>query len=246
MELKKETRKKGMLIVIEGIDSSGKETQANLLYESMKKEGMKVRKVEFPDYKSDSSSLIKMYLRGDFGKDPERVNPYAASIFFAADRFASYNSDWRSDYENGGIIICDRYITSNMIYQAAKFDNYKDREGFLDWLADLEFKKLKLPPPDIVIFLNISPIQCSHLLKNRANKITGEHKKDIHESDKEYLEKTYETALLVAKKYKWGVIDCLEKEALMSVEEINNLIKTQITGILKKAGFRAGKGNGAC
>ena len=246
MELKTKTRKKGFLIVIEGIDSSGKETQANLLYESMKNAGRKVRKVEFPDYKSDSSALVKMYLKGDFGKDPEKVNPYAASIFFAADRFASYNTDWRSIYEDGGIIICDRYITSNMIYQAAKFDIYKDREYFLDWLADLEFKKLKLPVPDVVIFLNISPTQCSHLIRDRANKITGGHKKDIHENDKDYLKKTYETALLVAKKYKWEIINCVEEEALMPIEDINNLIKTQITEILKKAGFGAGKGNREC
>lgn len=246
MEFKKETRKKGFLIVIEGIDSSGKETQANLLYESMEKDGFRARKIGFPDYKSDSSALVKMYLRGDFGKDPEKVNPYAASIFFAADRFASFNTDWRNDYENGAVIICDRYITSNMIYQAAKFDVFKDREGFLDWLTDLEFKKLKLPAPDVVIFLNISPMYCSHLIKNRANKITGKHEKDIHENDKEYLNRTYETALLIAKKYKWEVIDCLENEALMSVKEINSLIKKQITEILKKAGFRAEKGNGAC
>lgn len=225
MGLRKNICRKGFLVAIEGVDSSGKATQAGILYENMKNEGRKAMMIEFPDYKSDSSALVKMYLNGDFGKNPEEVNPYAASVFFAADRFASFNTSWKKLYEEGYIIICDRYVTSNMIYQAAKFDEEKDRENYLDWLTDLEFEKLRLPVPDIVIFLNISPQHCSHLIKNRMNKITGRRDKDIHEKNEEYMEKTYEAALLVAKKYKWKILECVENGRLMSIEKISSLIK---------------------
>lgn len=225
MGLGKSIRGKGLLVAIEGVDSSGKATQARILCEKMKNEGRKVMMVEFPDYKSNSSALVKMYLNGDFGKDPEEVNPYAASLFFAADRFASFNTSWKKFYEEGYVIICDRYVTSNMIYQAAKFDEGKERENYLDWLTDLEFEKLRLPVPDIVIFLNISPLHCSHLIKSRMNKITGRRDKDIHEKNEEYMKKTYEAALLVAKKYKWKILECVENGHLMSIERISGLLK---------------------
>ncbi len=225
MELKKKINKNGFLIAIEGVDSSGKATQAKILYENIKNEGRKVMMVEFPDYKSNSSALVKMYLNGDFGKNPKEVNPYAASVFFAADRFASFNITWKKFYEEGYIIICDRYVTSNMIYQAAKFEDGKERDDYLEWLADLEFEKLKLPVPDIVIFLNISPRYCSHLIKSRMNKITGKKEKDIHEKNEEYMKKTYEAALLVARKYKWKILDCIDNGHLMSIEKISGLIK---------------------
>ena len=109
--------KKGKLYVIEGLDGSGKATQSQLLYESFARKGLPVRKVSFPNYESDSSALVRMYLRGDFGRDPSDVNAYAASSFYAADRFAGYKADWGPFYEEGGIIIADRYTTSNAIHQ---------------------------------------------------------------------------------------------------------------------------------
>jgi len=225
MEINQKESKRGFLIVIEGIDSSGKATQTELLYKSMKDDDKKVRKIEFPDYKSNSSALIKMYLNGDFGENPQDINPYAASIFFAVDRFASFNMSWKSFYENGGIVICDRYVTSNMIYQAAKFDSDKEREEYLEWLTDLEFKKLQLPIPNLVIFLSVPPSYCLALIKERLNKFTGNSKKDIHEKDEKYMRKTYDVASVVSAKYNWKVIDCIENECIMSIEKISSLIK---------------------
>lgn len=238
MELKKKINKNGFLIAIEGVDSSGKATQTKILYENMKKEGKKVMMVEFPDYKSDSSALIKMYLKGDFGKNPKEVNPYAASIFFASDRFASFNTTWKKFYEGGGVIVCDRYVTSNMIYQAAKFKDGREREDYLDWLTDLEFGKLKLPVPDIVVFLDIPPSYCSHLIKNRMNKITGEKEKDIHEKNEGYMKRTYEAALLVARRYKWKILNCIENGQMMSIEKISSLIKRLADEALAKTDFQ--------
>ena len=238
MESKKRINKKGLLIAIEGVDSSGKATQTKILFEKMKNENRKVMMVEFPDYKSNSSALIKMYLNGDFGKNPNEVNPYAASVFFAADRFASFNTSWKGFYEDGGIIICDRYVTSNMIYQAAKFKSIREMENYLDWLADLEFEKLELPEPDIVVFLNIPPGFCFDLIKNRMNKITGEKEKDIHEKNEKYIKKTYDAALIIAEKYKWKILDCIEDGQIMSIEKISSLIKCMVDEEIMKTGFK--------
>jgi len=228
---------KGKIIVIEGIDSSGKATQVKMVYEELINEKYRAMRLEFPDYKSDSSALIKMYLNGKFGEDPKSVNPYAASLFFAADRFASFKSDWEKFYNEGGILILDRYTSSNMIYQAAKIENKKKREEYLDWINDLEFKKLDLPRPDIVIFLNMPPEFCSKLNDKRLNKINGLNKKDIHERNSGYLKKTYKVALNAAKKYKWEVIDCIENNSIKPINEINReilrIIENRLNGEIK-------------
>lgn len=219
---------KSTLIVIEGIDSSGKATQAKLVFEELVKRSYNAMKLEFPDYKSDSSSLVKMYLNGKFGKDPKLVNPYAASLFFASDRFASYKTSWEKFYKNKGVLISDRYVSSNMIYQAAKFDDKKDREYYIEWIFDLEFNKLCLPKPDIVIFLCIPPELCRKLNDKRLNKITGFSEKDIHEKDTSYMERTYEVAIEVANKYEWEILNCMEKSSLKSIGKINREILTII------------------
>src|SRR5450830_1848755 len=133
---------KGTIIVIEGIDSSGKATQVKMVYEELINEKYRAMRLEFPNYKSDSSALIKMYLNGEFGEDPQSVNPYGASLFFAADRFASYKAGWEKFYCERGIIISDRYVSSNMIYQAAKIENKRERDKYMAWIYDLEFNKL--------------------------------------------------------------------------------------------------------
>jgi len=229
--------KKGTIIVIEGIDSSGKATQVKMVFEELINEKYRAMRLEFPDYKSDSSALIKMYLDGKFGEDPNSVNPYAASLFFAADRFASFKSDWEKFYIEGGMLILDRYVSSNMIYQAAKIEDKKKREEYLDWINDLEFKKLDLPRPDIVIFLNMPPDFCSKLNDKRLNKINGSSKKDIHESNSCYLENTYKVALDAAKKYKWAVVDCIENNSIKSIRQINNeilrIIENRLNGEVK-------------
>lgn len=228
---------RGTLIVIEGIDSSGKATQVKLVFEELLNKNYKTMKLEFPDYKSDSSALIKMYLSGKFGEDPQSVNPYGASLFFAADRFASYKAGWEKFYCERGIIISDRYVSSNMIYQAAKIENKREREKYMAWIYDLEFNKLNLPKPDVIIFLCMPPQFCSKLNDKRLNKITGSCEKDIHERNIRYLEKTYEVALEAAEKYKWEIVNCIESDFIKPIKKINSeilsIIENKLNGELK-------------
>lgn len=223
---------KGKLIIIEsGSDASGKATQTRKLYERLSSEGYNIRKVEYPNYDSESSALVKMYLRGDFGKNASDVDPYVSSTFFAADRYASYKTEWEEFYNQGGIVIADRYTTSNMVHQASKMD-IEDRDKYLDWLVDYEFNMYKIPEPDCVVFLDV-PIDFSKkLMENRRNKFTGETKKDIHESDIDYLTKSYNNSLYIAEKFKWDKIDCVEDDNLRSIddihEEIYRLIKDKL------------------
>lgn len=161
-------RMKGTLIVLEGIDGSGKETQSALLEKKLRQEKREVMHVSFPDYDSPSSSLVKMYLKGDFGRDPSDVNPYAASLFYAVDRFASYRMKWKSFYEKGGIIIADRYTTSNMVHQMTKYEDAEKREEFLSWLEKTEYEELELPRPDLVILLDIPLSVSEGLVKKKS------------------------------------------------------------------------------
>ena len=223
---------KGKLIIIEsGSDASGKATQTKRLFERLSEENSNIRKVEYPNYDSESSALVKMYLRGDFGNNASDVDPYISSTFFAVDRYASFKTEWEEFYNNGGIVIADRYTTSNMVHQASKMDE-KDRDKYLDWLVDYEFNLYKIPEPDCVIFLDV-PIEFSQkLMENRKNKITGEDKKDIHESDIEYLTKSYNNALYIANKYNWKKINCVKDGTLRSIDDIHdeiyNIVKQSI------------------
>lgn len=207
----------GKLIVIEaGTDASGKTTQAAKIYEKLSRLQTNVHQIKFPDYESPSSALVKMYLNGEFGKKPDDVNSYAASTFYAVDRYASYHNKWKNLLEKGSIIIADRYTTSNMVHQASKIASIEKREEFLDWLWDLEFNKLLLPIPDLVLFLNMPPEQSCRLMDNRR-----EQERDIHEQDLDYLINTYQNACWIARKYNWVIINCFENERIKSIEEIN-------------------------
>ncbi|WP_042278152.1 dTMP kinase [[Clostridium] dakarense] len=223
----------GKLIIIEsGSDASGKATQTKKLYERLLKDGYNIKKVEYPNYKSESSALVKMYLRGDFGDKPSDVDPYVSSTFFAADRYASYKTEWEEFYCNGDIILADRYTTSNMVHQASKMDK-EDRDKYLDWLTDYEFNMYKIPKPDCVIFLDV-PIEFSQkLMENRKNKFTGEDKKDIHESDIKYLEDSYNNSLYIADKYKWKKINCVENNELRSIDSIHEDIYQVVINTIK-------------
>lgn len=223
---------KGKLIIIEsGSDASGKATQSQKLYDRLKCEGKKCMKITFPDYDSDSSALVKMYLKGDFGKNPSDVSPYIASTFYAADRYASFKTKWEKFYNEGGIIISDRYTTSNMVHQASKM-KVEEKEHFLNWLYDLEFNIYGIPKPDAVIFLDVDPIVSQELMRNRLNKFTGESDKDIHESDKEYLLKCYNNALDIASKYGWVNIKCTKENNLRTIEDINEEIYNKVKEIV--------------
>lgn len=219
---------KGKLIIIEsGSDASGKATQSKKLYERLINEGCNCMKITFPDYDSESSALVKMYLRGDFGSNPNDVSPYVASTFYAADRYASFKTKWESFYNEGGIIISDRYTTSNMVHQAAKMDE-EEKEKFLKWLCDLEFNLYGIPKPDQVIFLDVDPMVSQQLMKNRLNKITGEEEKDIHESNAEYLVNSYNNSLKIADKYSWNKVKCTEGASLRTIDDIHEEIYKKV------------------
>lgn len=211
----------GVLIAIDGVDASGKQTQTELLVKRLLDEGIDVRQVSFPAYDNPSSTLVKMYLNGDFGDKPSDVNAYATSVLFASDRFATYRTDWGHDYDGGKIIIADRYVSSNLIHQASKIDDYTKKDEFLTWLDNLEYGVFSLPRPDATIFLDMPPEYGAELMKNRRNKATDGEVKDIHESDYAYLEKSYKNAVYVAEKFNWKRIKCVENGTVRPVEDIH-------------------------
>ncbi len=213
--------KQGKLFVIDGTDGSGKQTQLQKLKERFDKEKIEYKTVSFPNYDSPSSSLVKMYLNGEFGTDPLKISPYIASTFYAVDRYATFKKEYEEYYNNGGIILADRYTTSNMVHQAGKIKDDEERNKFLDWLWDFEFNLYGLPVPTKVIFLNMPTEYAEKLMKNRANKITHEEKKDIHESNKSHLQDAYNEACKLVKKYDWCEIKCVENEKIKTIEEIH-------------------------
>ena len=209
---------KGTLIVIEGLDGSGKATQARLLFESLQQQGKNVRQVSFPDYDSDSSALVKMYLAGEFGSDPGDVNAYAASTFFAVDRYASFKKNWREFYENGGVVIADRYTTSNAVHQCSKLPE-AEWETFLNWLFHFEYDLLGIPAPDRVFYLQTALGVNEQLLDHRYH--GDEQKKDIHERNADYLAHSRAAAEYCAEKLGWTTIHCVRDGAMRSVQEIH-------------------------
>jgi dTMP kinase len=209
------------LIVIEGLDGSGKGTQIKLLYKKLNSLGMEAKVITFPDYSSPSSSLVKMYLAGDFGMNAESVNTYAACSFYAVDRYASYITSWKADYDKGKIILADRYTTSNMIYQLEKQprDHWDET---ICWIEDYEYNRLGLPKPDKVIYLDVPVSESQKLLSNRYN--GDESKKDIHESNIEFLKSCRESALYSANKLGWKIIECMKGHEIKDIQDINNEI----------------------
>ena len=223
---------KGKLIIIEAGDGSGKATQTKALYEHLQKDGHRVHRIEFPDYADDSSALVRMYLGGAFGDKAADVNAYAASTFFAVDRFASYQRKWRDYYEAGDIILADRYTTSNMVHQAVKLTDKTERTAFLDWLWDFEFVKLGLPVPDKVIFLDMAPEVADKLIAARAQETAV--KKDIHERDTAYLHRCHEAYLELAEKYKWDKVVCNDGDRPKSIETIHAAVYRLAEALLKQ------------
>lgn len=205
------------LIVLEGLDGSGKGTQSRLLLEALAVRTA-VRKIAFPDYDSPSSALVKMYLNGEFGSDPGSVNAYAASSFYAVDRYASFQKEWKADHESGKLILADRYVTSNYIYQMGKLPE-SEWEAYLRWVEDFEYEKLGLPRPDRVIFLDM-PVEISQKLLSK--RYSGdEKKKDIHESHLEFLKTCGACARFAAKRLGWETVACAKDGAPLPVEDIH-------------------------
>lgn len=209
----------GKIIVIEGLDGSGKATQTDLLYKKLIEQGKNVKKLTFPCYESESSALVRMYLGGELGSNPDSVNPYQASAFYAVDRVASFLKDWKADYENGTIFLCDRYSTSNAIYQLSKL-NESEYEDFLNWLNDFEHNKLGIPRADYVVYLDM-PTEVSQKLMSKRYK-GDEGKKDIHEKNEDFLKKCRMASSYCAKALNWDVVLCAENGEPKTIEEIAN------------------------
>ncbi|WP_077533686.1 dTMP kinase [Massiliimalia massiliensis] len=220
---------RGKLIVLDGLDGSGKSTQAQLLADRLLAEKRKVELLSYPDYSQPSSTLVKMYLNGAFSKSADGVNAYAASSFYAVDRYASYMQFWKEKLENGFIMIASRYVSSNAIHQMVKLP--KDEwDTFLDWLEDYEYQKLSLPRPDRVIFLDMSRAVADQLILSRYH--GDESKKDIHEQNMSYLEQCMESAHYAAAKKGWQVIRCCDGEHPFPIEEIAQKIMLSVKEVI--------------
>ena len=211
----------GKLIVFEGIDGSGKSTQFELICERLALESVDFMRVRFPRYDKPSSALVKMYLGGEFGDEPDAVNAYAASSFYAVDRFASFIQDWRAYYNDGGLILTDRYTTSNALHQGSKLPP-EQRKRFFKWLYEYEFNKIGLPSPDMVIFLDIEAGQATQRLMRRQME-TGTSG-DIHEKDMDYLEQSVQSGRQAAALYGWHRISCFINENERTETELHQEI----------------------
>lgn len=222
----------GYLFVIDGTDGCGKQTQFDKLGDALLRDKIDFKKVSFPNYDSNSSALVKMYLSGEFGENAKDVSPYIASTFYAVDRYATYKKEFEEYYKNGGIILADRYTTANMVHQAGKISNIEERKKFLDWLFDFEFNLFGLPKPSEVFFLNM-PIEASEkLMAHRNNKFSHNEVKDIHERDKSHLQDSYNAACWVAKEYNWYEINCVRNNEIRTREEIHEEIYKEVKRVL--------------
>ena len=220
----------GKLIVIEGTDGSGKSTQFRMLSQHLEKDGLEFKHLVFPRYSEPSSALIRMYLGGEFGTKPSDVNAYAASAFYAVDRFASYKMDWGQWYESGGLVLSDRYTTSNAVHQASK-EPEEGQDAYLQWLYDFEYSKLGLPKPDLTIYLDVPTDYTERLLRHREQDTNTQA--DIHEKDMAYLATCRNTGRKAAAYYGWNVIECVRDGAMRSIEDIHDEIYAAVLKCLE-------------
>lgn len=223
-------QQRGKLIVLEGIDGSGKSTQFQLLWQRLEAEGRALRRIVFPRYDNESSALVRQYLSGVFGDRPSDVNAYAASTFYAVDRFAAFKSDWGADYQSGRLILSDRYTTSNACHQGAKLQG-AERQAYLDWLYDFEFRLLELPEPDMVLYLDVELSAARRQLAQRQQ--STDTRADIHEEDMDYLLACQEAGRYAADHYGWRRVDCMATTGeLQSVQEIHERIYCHVLEVL--------------
>ena len=221
---------KGKLIVLEGIDGSGKSAHYRRICEKLDRDGIAFDHIVFPRYDNESSALIRMYLSGEFGSHPADVNAYTASTFYAVDRFASYKQDWGEKYRNGAFILSDRYTTSNAVHQGSKLED-GELEAFFSWLNDLEYNKMGLPKPDLVIYLDTT-VELS-LERMRRRQLKTNTKADIHEKDIAYLECCLNTARRAAAFYNWHTIPYLKDGRERDIDEKNEEIYQLVLSCLR-------------
>ena len=226
--------KKGLIISIEGTDGAGKHTQQQLLLNDLKDLGYEVVDQAFPNYDSDSSTPVKMYLDGEFGKDSSSLDAYQASVLYAVDRMCTYKKSLESHYNEGKIILFDRYVQSNFIHQCSKIDDMEDKLKFIAWEENLEYDTLGLPKPDLIFFIEMPVEKSLELARARAEYKTGESK-DIHEEDTTYMTKSYNNGLSLAKQLGWNIVHCVDKQNnIKSIEEIHKEIMTIAIDFLNK------------
>lgn len=218
------------LIVLDGLDGCGKSTQFELLSEKLKSLGISCKSISFPEYDKTSSALVKMYLSGEIASSPNKVNAYAASSFYAADRYISYKLYWENEYLDGEIILASRYVSSNAIHQMSKLPESEWSE-YLDWLEDYEYNRLGLPRPDRIIFLDMPFEVSGKLISSRYN--GDESKRDIHEADFSYLESCRRSALYAAEKKGWTIIECSDGEAPLPIDTIADNIWDAVSELIK-------------
>jgi len=221
----------GKLIVIEGTDGSGKSTQFKALTQRLSQEEKQFKTLVFPQYSEPSSALIRMYLGGEFGEKPSDVNAYAASAFYAVDRYASYKKGWGQWYEDGGLIVSDRYTTSNAVHQTSK-ESEEARSEYLRWLYEFEYDRLGLPRPDLTIYLDVPTEYTEKLLRGREAATNTQA--DIHEKDMAYLATCRETGRAAAAFYGWTVIECVRDGVMRSIEDIHNEIYSYVQQCLEE------------
>ena len=182
-----------------------------------------------PDYEDPSSTLVRMYLNGDFGDKPDDVNAFAASSFYAVDRYANFKRHWKQEYNNDYVILADRCTTSNCVHQCSKLPE-NEWDSYVEWLYNYEFNQLKIPKPDLVIFLDMDPKISQKLMSSRYE--GDENKKDIHEKDTVYLQKCRKAALYSAEKLGWKVIKSYEDDKPLKRENIAGIIENYINEVL--------------
>lgn len=221
----------GKLIVIEGTDGSGKSTQFALLTQRLEQENRAFQKLVFPQYSEPSSALIRMYLGGEFGTSPSDVNAYAASAFYSVDRYASYKKVWQKWYQDGGLVVSDRYTTSNAVHQTSK-EPPQRQQAFLQWLYDFEYDKLGLPRPDLVIYLDV-PTDFTEKLMRHREETTHTHA-DIHEQDSVYLAACRRAGRAAAEYYGWTVIQCVKDGEMRTIEDIHEEIYRHVAACLEE------------
>lgn len=221
---------KGKLIILEGTDGSGKSTQFQLLCQRMEREGRDFHRLVFPRYDQPSSTLLRMYLQGEFGSHPGDVNAYAASTFYAVDRYASWKQDWSGQYLGGGTVLSDRYTTSNAVHQGGKLPR-EEQGDFFAWLADFEYGKLGLPAPDLVLWLDMPIDKAVENLRRRESETHTQA--DIHEVDEGYLRQCRVAAQAAAAFYGWHRVPCVDPSGeLRSIEDIHDEIWSAVARTL--------------
>jgi len=223
---------KGIIISIEGTDGAGKHTQQQLLLQGLKEKGYDVFDKSFPNYESSSAAPVKMYLAGEFGTNANCLDAYQASLLYAVDRMCTYKKEIGSHYENGEIILFDRYVQSNFIHQCSKIDNVEEKMKFIDWEENLEYDTCKLPRPDLIFFIEMPIEKSLELARARAEYKTGESK-DIHEEDTSYMQKAYDNGMTLANNLGWNIIHCVDKENnIRTIEDIHEEIMIKVIEFL--------------